>query len=143
MSDRSPHAFPQFSSVEEERRHRKQRLAAAFRLFGKFGFDEGSDDHVLPWTEWAWAADTTSGRAAWTREWITNAAAGIGGELHLAASLHRDEPPGRLVDALADREQAVVPQDRRLAVAERVGDALALVQFDTTPVKSSNTAWSP
>lgn len=37
---------PQFSSVEEEREHRKQRLAATFRLFGKFGFDEGVAGHV-------------------------------------------------------------------------------------------------
>jgi ribulose-5-phosphate 4-epimerase/fuculose-1-phosphate aldolase len=32
--------------VLEERRHRKQRLAAAFRLFGKFGFDEGAAGHI-------------------------------------------------------------------------------------------------
>ena len=45
-SDRTPPAFPTFGSVEEERRHRKQRLAAAFRLFGLFGFDEGSAGHI-------------------------------------------------------------------------------------------------
>jgi ribulose-5-phosphate 4-epimerase/fuculose-1-phosphate aldolase len=45
-SDRSPHAFPRFDSVEEERKHRKQRLAAAFRLFGRFGFDEGVAGHI-------------------------------------------------------------------------------------------------
>jgi len=45
-SDRTPHAFPQFSSPEEERLHRKQRLAAAFRLFGQFGFDEGVAGHI-------------------------------------------------------------------------------------------------
>jgi ribulose-5-phosphate 4-epimerase/fuculose-1-phosphate aldolase len=45
-TDRVPHAFPQFSTVEEERRHRKQRLAAAFRLFGQFGFDEGVAGHI-------------------------------------------------------------------------------------------------
>ncbi len=45
-SDRTPHAFPQFSTVEDERRHRKQRLAAAFRLFGQFGFDEGVAGHI-------------------------------------------------------------------------------------------------
>ena len=44
--DRSPHAFPRFDSVEKERRHRKQRLAAAFRLFGRFGFDEGVAGHI-------------------------------------------------------------------------------------------------
>jgi len=29
---------PKFVTVEEERRHRKERLAASFRLFSKFGF---------------------------------------------------------------------------------------------------------
>ena len=38
----SPSARP----VEEERLHRKQRLAAAFRLFGRFGFDEGVAGHI-------------------------------------------------------------------------------------------------
>src|SRR5689334_6777071 len=37
---------PTFTSVEEERLHRKQRLAAAFRLFGKFGFSEGVAGHI-------------------------------------------------------------------------------------------------
>ena len=37
---------PTFTSVEEERLHRKQRLAAAFRLFAKFGFDEGVAGHI-------------------------------------------------------------------------------------------------
>ena len=37
---------PKFATVEEERRHRKQRLAAGFRLFGTFGFDEGVAGHI-------------------------------------------------------------------------------------------------
>src|SRR5580693_9793650 len=37
---------PKFTSVQEERLHRKQRLAAAFRLFSKFGFDEGVAGHI-------------------------------------------------------------------------------------------------
>jgi ribulose-5-phosphate 4-epimerase/fuculose-1-phosphate aldolase len=37
---------PVFATVEEERLHRKQRLAAAFRLFSKFGFDEGVVGHI-------------------------------------------------------------------------------------------------
>ncbi|HEY9555317.1 MAG TPA: class II aldolase/adducin family protein [Acidimicrobiales bacterium] len=45
-SDRIPHKFPQFTSADEERRHRKQRLAAGFRLFGLFGFDEGVAGHI-------------------------------------------------------------------------------------------------
>ena len=45
-SDRTPHSFPTFENAEDERRHRKQRLAAAFRLFGQFGFDEGVAGHI-------------------------------------------------------------------------------------------------
>jgi len=38
--------IPRFATFEEERRHRKERLAAAFRLFAKFGFDEGAAGHI-------------------------------------------------------------------------------------------------
>ena len=38
--------FPQFATAEEERRYRKQRLAAAFRLFAAYGFDEGVAGHI-------------------------------------------------------------------------------------------------
>lgn len=37
---------PTFATAEEERRHRKQRLAAAFRLFARFAFDEGVAGHI-------------------------------------------------------------------------------------------------
>ena len=37
---------PTFNSPEEERQHRKQRLAAGFRLFAKFGFEEGVAGHI-------------------------------------------------------------------------------------------------
>lgn len=37
---------PTFATPEEERCHRKQRLAAAFRLFARFGFDEGVAGHI-------------------------------------------------------------------------------------------------
>lgn len=37
---------PTFQTVAEERLHRKQRLASAFRLFGKFGFSEGVAGHI-------------------------------------------------------------------------------------------------
>ncbi|AKZ26285.1 class II aldolase/adducin family protein [Ralstonia pseudosolanacearum] len=37
---------PRFDTVAQERLHRKQRLAAAFRLFSKFGFDEGVAGHI-------------------------------------------------------------------------------------------------
>lgn len=38
--------LPVFDSVEDERRHRKQRLAAGFRLFSHCGFDEGVAGHI-------------------------------------------------------------------------------------------------
>src|SRR6478735_5840586 len=34
------------TTVEDERRHRKQRLAAAFRIFSARGFDEGVAGHI-------------------------------------------------------------------------------------------------
>src|SRR6202048_162322 len=37
---------PTLATVEQERQHRKQRLAGAFRLFSRFGFDEGVAGHV-------------------------------------------------------------------------------------------------
>jgi ribulose-5-phosphate 4-epimerase/fuculose-1-phosphate aldolase len=46
VSDRVPPKFPKFDNVEDERRYRKQHLAAAFRLFGQFGFDEGAAGHI-------------------------------------------------------------------------------------------------
>ena len=46
MSDVDLGYLPKFDSVEDERAHRKQRLAAAFRLFGRFGFDEGVAGHI-------------------------------------------------------------------------------------------------
>lgn len=37
---------PVFATTAEERLHRKQRLASAFRLFAKFGFSEGVAGHI-------------------------------------------------------------------------------------------------
>jgi ribulose-5-phosphate 4-epimerase/fuculose-1-phosphate aldolase len=39
-------APPTFATMEEERLHRKQHLAAAFRLFSRFGFNEGVAGHI-------------------------------------------------------------------------------------------------
>src|ERR1700679_721146 len=38
--------IPTFATVGQERVHRKQRLASAFRLFAKFGFSEGVAGHI-------------------------------------------------------------------------------------------------
>ena len=40
-----PNPFPE-RTLEEERLHRKQMLAASFRLFSRFGFDEGVAGHI-------------------------------------------------------------------------------------------------
>ena len=37
---------PEFNTPAEDRQHRKERLAAASRLFAKFGFDEGVAGHI-------------------------------------------------------------------------------------------------
>ena len=39
-------SFPEFADPAAERLHLKQRLAATFRLFGRFGFNEGVAGHV-------------------------------------------------------------------------------------------------
>jgi ribulose-5-phosphate 4-epimerase/fuculose-1-phosphate aldolase len=46
MTDRTPHDPFVERSPAEERRHRKQRLAAAFRIFGRLGFEEGVAGHI-------------------------------------------------------------------------------------------------
>ena len=43
---RTPHRPVSDRSPEQERRHRRQRLAAAFRIFGWLGFDEGVAGHI-------------------------------------------------------------------------------------------------
>lgn len=54
----APPLPPTFATLEEERLHRKQELAAAFRLFGKFGFSEGVAGHITARDpenpEWFW-----------------------------------------------------------------------------------------
>lgn len=37
---------PKFESLQAEREDRKRKLATAYRLFGKFGFDEGVAGHI-------------------------------------------------------------------------------------------------
>lgn len=37
---------PTFDTVEEQRQHRKHKLAGALRLFGRFGFGEGVAGHI-------------------------------------------------------------------------------------------------
>lgn len=37
---------PTFETVDDERRHRRQRLAASFRIFARLGYDEGIAGHI-------------------------------------------------------------------------------------------------
>lgn len=46
MTDRRPHTPFIERTPDEERTHRKRRLAAAFRIFGRLGFDEGVAGHI-------------------------------------------------------------------------------------------------
>ncbi len=46
MSELSVPTPPTFECIEDERIHRQQRLAAAFRLFARYGFDEGVAGHI-------------------------------------------------------------------------------------------------
>ena len=46
MTDDDRWYQPEFASADDERLHRKQRLAAGFRLFAKFGFEEGIAGHI-------------------------------------------------------------------------------------------------
>ena len=46
MSKPIPTSCPTFDNVDDHRQYLKQRLAAAFRLFGKFGFSEGVAGHI-------------------------------------------------------------------------------------------------
>jgi ribulose-5-phosphate 4-epimerase/fuculose-1-phosphate aldolase len=45
--DQTPRpSAPTFASLEEERQHRKRQLAAAYRIFAKYEFDEGAAGHI-------------------------------------------------------------------------------------------------
>jgi ribulose-5-phosphate 4-epimerase/fuculose-1-phosphate aldolase len=46
MSELDFPKLPTFEDIEDERRYRQQRLAAAFRLFARYGFDEGLAGHI-------------------------------------------------------------------------------------------------
>ena len=46
MSELVPHKPPTFANHDEHRTHIKQRMAAAFRLFDRFGFNEGVAGHL-------------------------------------------------------------------------------------------------
>jgi ribulose-5-phosphate 4-epimerase/fuculose-1-phosphate aldolase len=46
MNKPRPVEIPTFGSVEEDRRYRKEHLAAAFRVWARFGYEEGPAGHI-------------------------------------------------------------------------------------------------
>ena len=46
MAEQPRPEVPIFQRVEEERQYRKEHLAAAFRVFGRMGFSEGTAGHI-------------------------------------------------------------------------------------------------
>lgn len=44
-------APPTFTDPLEERKHKLERLAGAFRIFGKLGFDEGVSSSCTSWCQ--------------------------------------------------------------------------------------------
>ena len=49
---------PPRENVADERRHRQERLAVAFRLFARYGFDQGLAGHITArdpeWSDHFW-----------------------------------------------------------------------------------------
>ena len=86
-----------------------------------------SELNALPCTEWEWAAATTSGRASWIAEWITNAARLTGAlpsttsPWWLTSSRSLD---AHLAEALAERVDPEVVGPLRVADGDVAGDAL-------------------
>lgn len=77
--------LPTFETVDEERQHRKQRLAAAYRLFGKFGFDEGVAGHIT-------VRDPEFPDTFWVNPW------GVNFKQIKVSSLIRVDEQGTIVD---------------------------------------------
>ena len=46
MSERKPHQQPDVRLADDERRYRKEHLAAAFRVWARLGYDEGPAGHI-------------------------------------------------------------------------------------------------
>ena len=56
-------------------------------------------------------------------------------QLHLAAALNRDLPPGGSINAVPDRQQTMVLQDHRFVIAECFGDSGAFVEIHGDPTE--------
>ncbi len=80
--------LPSFETVEQERRHRKQRLAAAYRIFARLGFEDGAvgaAGHIT-------ARDPEHPETFWVNPWGVNFA-------HISVSnLIRVDHSGEIVE---------------------------------------------
>ena len=80
--------LPTFDTVEEERQHRKQRLAATYRIFAKLGFEDGAvgaAGHVT-------VRDPEDPETFWVNPW------GVPFSHITTSSLIRVDSDGKIVD---------------------------------------------
>jgi ribulose-5-phosphate 4-epimerase/fuculose-1-phosphate aldolase len=128
-TDRLRFALPtSFAGAADERRHRKERLAAALRVLGRFGYDEGVAGHVTvrdpELTDHFWANPfgvpfghvrtsdlilvNESGQVVEGRFHVNQAAFVIHAHIHrgrpeVTAVVHSHPPYGRALSALGER----------------------------------------
>ncbi len=118
---------PTFDNVEDERKYRKERLAAALRLFGRFGFEEGVAGHITArdpeFTDHFWVNPfgmsfkhitvgdlilvNHSGQVVEGRHHVNQAAFAIHSQVHKArpdviAAAHSHSTYGRALSALGE-----------------------------------------
>ncbi|NLU66854.1 class II aldolase/adducin family protein [Streptomyces sp. HNM0574] len=118
---------PEHTSPEEERRHRLERLAAALRVFGRLGYDEGVEGHLTArdpeFTDCYWANPfgvpfrhvtvgdlilvDGEGRVVEGRRHVNQAAFTVHSAVHRArpgvvAVAHAHTPHGRALAALGE-----------------------------------------
>lgn len=123
---------PSFEDVAAERRHRKERLAAALRLFGRLGFEEGVAGHITArdpeWPDHFWVnpfavgfGDITvdnlvlvnhAGQVVQGRHHVNQAAFAIHSQIHAArpdvvAAAHSHSTHGRAIAALGVRLEPI------------------------------------
>lgn len=97
---------PSFAAVEEEREHRKRRLALAFRVFSTLGFEEGVAGHIT-------VRDPEFPDRFWVNPWILPFAHITVSDLllvdHHGAILHGDRPLNQAAFAIHSQIHAARP----------------------------------
>jgi ribulose-5-phosphate 4-epimerase/fuculose-1-phosphate aldolase len=97
---------PTFSSIDDEREHRKRRLALAFRVFSSLGFEEGVAGHIT-------VRDPEHTDRFWVNPWIVPFAHIKVSDLllvdHDGTILHGDRPLNGAAFAIHSRIHAARP----------------------------------